>query len=76
VLVAVALCFPVELAGDEEDGLDDKAILGLAARINVMATVAIAPSLRTVGIMAPPVSSAVLRNGTLNDDLAPDCASV
>ena len=76
MLVAVVLCFPVELAGDEEDGVDDKAILGLAASISVMVTAATAQILRTIGIMAPPVSSAVSRNGTLNDDLAPDCASV
>jgi hypothetical protein len=41
-----------------------------------MVTAATAQILRTIGIMAPPVSSAVSRNGTLNDDLAPDCASV
>jgi hypothetical protein len=41
-----------------------------------MATVAIAPSWDTTGIMAPPMVAAVSRNVTLNDDLTPDCASV
>jgi hypothetical protein len=58
VFVAVVVCFPVELAGDEEDGVDDEATLGLAASISIMATAATAPSLRTIGIMAPPVSPA------------------
>lgn len=61
VFVAVVVCFPVELAGGEEDGVDDGATLGLAATISVMGTVATAPSLHTIGIIAPPVSSAVSR---------------
>ena len=44
--------------------------------ITFMATVAIAPSWDTTGIMAPPMVAAVSRNVTLNDDLTPDCASV
>jgi hypothetical protein len=37
----------------------DEATLGLAARVNVMATAATAPSLRTERIMAPTVSAVV-----------------
>jgi hypothetical protein len=42
----------------------------------IKSTAATTPSLRIIGIIAPTVSSAVSRNGTLNDDLTPDCASV
>jgi hypothetical protein len=59
VFVAVVVCFPVELAGDEEDGVDDEATVGLAARINVRTTAATAPNLRTIGIMAPTVIAEV-----------------
>jgi hypothetical protein len=52
------------------------ALLVQPAIINVRATAATAPILRTERIMAPPVSSVVSRNGTLNDDLTQDCASV
>jgi hypothetical protein len=76
VFVAVVGCFPVELTGDEEDGVDDEAILGLAASINVIATAATAPNLPTMRIMTPTMVAAVSRNVTLNDDLTPDCASV
>jgi hypothetical protein len=54
----------------------DEATLGLAARIDVMATAATAPILRTIGIMAPPMVAAVSRNGALNDDLTLVGASV
>jgi hypothetical protein len=68
VFVALVACFPVRLAGGEEDGVDDEAILGLAASINVMATAAMAPSLRTARIMAPTVSSVGSRTTPGRDD--------
>ena len=46
------------------------------ATIIVMATAATTANLRTLGIMAPPMVAGGSRNGTLNDDLTPDCASV
>ena len=48
----------VELPAGDVDGAEDEATLGLAASISVMATAATITSLRTVGIIAPPVSSA------------------
>jgi hypothetical protein len=57
-------------------GAPDSPRLVKAASITVRATVTTAPSLRTIGIMAPPTVAAVSRNVTLNDDLTPDCASV
>jgi hypothetical protein len=68
VFVAVVVCFPVELAGGEEDGVDDEATLGLAATISVMATAATAPSLRTMRIMTPTVSPAGSRRTPGRDD--------
>jgi hypothetical protein len=47
-----------------------------ATSINVRATAATAPGLRTIGIMTPTVVAVVSRNLTLNDDLTPDRASV
>jgi RNA polymerase sigma-70 factor (ECF subfamily) len=47
-----------------------------AASINVMATVAIAPSLRTTGMMPPSVVAQCSRNGTSNDRLPGELAQV
>jgi hypothetical protein len=46
----------------------DEATLGLAARINVRATAATAPILRTIRIIAPPVSPAGSRTTPGRDD--------
>ena len=47
-----------------------------AASINVMATAAIAPSLRTTGMMPPSVVTQCSRNGTSNDRLPGELAQV
>jgi hypothetical protein len=47
-----------------------------AASINVMATVAIAPSLRTTGMMPPSVAAEWSRNGISNDKLPGEFAEV
>ena len=57
-------------------GVDDEATLGLAASINVIATAATAPNLRTIGIMAPPVGVGGSRDNRSNDDLTLVGASV
>jgi hypothetical protein len=47
-----------------------------AASINIMATIAIAPSLRTTGMMPPSVVAQCSRNGTSNDKLPGEFAEV
>jgi hypothetical protein len=49
-------------------GAPDSPRLGLAASINVMATAATAPILRTIGIMTPTVIAAVSRTTPGGDD--------
>jgi len=68
VFVAVLACVLVELPAGDVDGVEDEATLGLAASISVMATAATITSLRTVGIIAPPVSSAGSRTTPGADD--------
>ena len=57
-------------------GLVVWAVVVHPASINVRATAATVPSLRTMRIMTPAVSTVVSRNGTLNDDLTLVGASV